>query len=99
MYVDLNLTDGTCRHPPQEYADFMRQVESESAAVATQQAAEDEDQAAERRERDAFEQLYVCLLYGDATEHSGLQGALESGYESSDAKIPPQCAPPAIGGA
>ena len=69
MYVDLNLTDGTCRHPPQEYADFMRQVESESAAVATQQAAEDEDQAAERRERDAFEQLYVCLLYGDAIEH------------------------------
>ncbi|KAK2076894.1 hypothetical protein QBZ16_005122 [Prototheca wickerhamii] len=46
----------------EEYADFMRQVESESAAVATQQAAEDEDQAAERRERDAFEQLYVFLF-------------------------------------
>lgn len=41
----------------QEYADFIKQVEVDSAAAAQQQAAEEEEEAAGRREREDFEQL------------------------------------------
>ncbi len=41
----------------QEYADFIKQVEVDSAAAAQQQAAEEEEEAAGRRDREDFEQL------------------------------------------
>lgn len=45
--------------PPllQEYADFIKQVEVDSAAAAAQQAAEEEAAAAGRLDREDFEQL------------------------------------------
>lgn len=46
----------------QEYAAFMRQIETESAAAAAQQAAEEQEVAEDQRERDEFEQLCVSLL-------------------------------------
>ncbi len=45
-----------CPHP-QEYADFVKQVEAESAAAAAQQAADEEAEAAGRVAREDFEQL------------------------------------------
>lgn len=46
-------------HPArlQEYADFIKQVEVDSAAAAQQQAAEEEQEAAGRLDREDFEQL------------------------------------------
>jgi hypothetical protein len=43
--------------PLQEYASFIKQVEVDSAAAAAVQAADEEEDAAGRLEREDFEQL------------------------------------------
>lgn len=48
------------RIPPtylQEYAAFMKHVEVDSTAAASQQAAEEQESATDRQARDEFEQL------------------------------------------
>lgn len=43
--------------PPQEYADFMRQVETDAQAAAAVAAEEEDAEAAGRLDREDFEQL------------------------------------------